>query len=174
MLKLSEYEGETDGCTEEMAKEKIPTVGGLSLRNIDGLPTLKVYPMTSKKRGIVMIISITEFTCTEGFRRGGDYEADSIVNVFRAMDFFVCLHKNLNRNDFVTLMENVLADKSIDEYDCFVLFLLSHGSDLGRRGNIYLADRQPVGIDWLLSRFSSTHCDYLLHKPKIIFNPCCR
>ena len=69
-------------------------------------------------------------------------------------------------------------DESLQNDECFVMFVLSHGTarDDNRRkvDCVYGSDGQLVKIDDLLSPFTNARCSFLRNKPKLMFFQACR
>lgn len=108
------------------------------------------------------------------FREGASYETDTLIRVCRKLNLYVSEHKNLKRDQFVSLIENIVKNEMLRDFSSLMIFLSSHGGNIGRRGNIFLSDSKPVSIDWIISRFADSQCPLLKGKPKMVFTTCCR
>lgn len=138
-----------------------------------------VYPMRSKPRGIALIINnevfkhSTESTKREqeqeklDVRHGSAEDVKALEKLFEALDFKVKAERNKGRDEIFKILEDAaFADHS--DYDCFVLWLMSHGQD----GQFYGADGQTIPIETVRDLF--TKCTTLKGKPKIVFIQACR
>lgn len=140
-----------------------------------------VYPMRSKPRGITLIINnevfnhSTESTEKEqkqeelDVRHGSNEDVEALKKLFEALDFKVKTERNKGRKEILTLLDEIsLYDHK--GYDCFVLWLMSHGQE----GQFYGADGETVPIDTVRNFFTNARCPTLKGKPKIIFIQACR
>lgn len=140
-----------------------------------------VYPMRSKPRGIALIINNEVFgdnpeaTKNEkeqeklDIRLGSNEDVKALETLFEALDFKVKTERNKGKAEIL----NTLFDVSREDhsgYDCFVLWLMSHGLD----GRFYGADGQTVPIETIRDYFSNVKCSTLRGKPKLIFIQACR
>ena len=140
-----------------------------------------VYPMRSKPRGITLIINnevfehSTESTEKEqkqeelDVRHGSDQDVAALEKLFGALDFKVKTARNKKREEILNLLDEV-AHYDHKDYDCFVLWLMSHGQE----GQFYAADGETIPIDTVRDFFSNAACSTLKGKPKIIFIQACR
>ena len=140
-----------------------------------------VYPMTSKPRGITLIINNevfhpnSELTQKEkekealDIRHGSDKDVQSLEKLFEALDFKVKTERNIGRNRILKVLDDISGDNH-REYDCFVLWLMSHGQD----GLFYGSDGDTVLIDTVRNFFNNANCPSLKGKPKLIFIQACR
>ena len=135
--------------------------------------------MRSKPRGIALIINnevfkhSTESTKREqeqeklDVRHGSAEDVKALEKLFEALDFKVKAERNKGRDEIFKILEDAaFADHS--DYDCFVLWLMSHGQD----GQFYGADGQTIPIETVRDLF--TKCTTLKGKPKIVFIQACR
>ena len=140
-----------------------------------------VYPMRSKPRGITLIINnevfkhSTESTEKEqkqeelDVRHGSDQDVAALEKLFGALDFKVKTARNKRREEILKLLDE-FSQYDHKEYDCFVLWLMSHGQE----GQFYAADGKTVPIDTVRDFFSNANCSTLKGKPKLIFIQACR
>lgn len=140
-----------------------------------------VYPMTSKPRGITLIINNEVFKPSPestkkereqeklDVRLGSNEDVAALEKLFGALDFKVRTERNKGRDEILKILDD-LSFEDHKNYDCFVLCLMSHGQD----GEFYGADGQTVPIDTVRDFFSNARCSTLKGKPKIIFIQACR
>lgn len=140
-----------------------------------------VYPMSSKPRGITLIINNEKFKhsteSTENeqkqeeldVRLGSNEDVAALEKLFGALDFKVKTERNKGRKDILKLLDEV-SHYDHKDYDCFVLWLMSHGQE----GQFYGADGKTVPIETVRDFFSNARCSTLKGKPKIIFIQACR
>ena len=134
----------------------------------------EVYPMLSKPRGIALIINIEIFfhnlenTQKEEEkeqlvnRLGSEKDIEMLEKLFGALDFKVKIERNLKREEIFKVLDNI-SDEDHSNYDCFVLCLMSHGSE----GFVYGADGERVLLETVRNLFSNSRCSTLNGKPKL-------
>ena len=134
----------------------------------------EVYPMFSKPRGIALIINIEIFfhnlenTQKEEEkgqlvnRRGSEKDIEMLEKLFGALDFKVKIERNLKRGEIFKVLDNI-SHEDHSNYDCFVLCLMSHGSE----GFVYGADGERVLLENVRDFFSNSRCITLQGKPKL-------
>jgi len=137
--------------------------------------------MKSKPRGITLIINNevfnrrTESTQKEqeqerlDVRLGSNEDVAALEKLFEALDFKVKTERNKGGQEILNLLRDI-SQYDHKDYDCFVLWLMSHGQD----GQFYGADGKTVFIESVRDIFSSKKCLTLKGKPKIIFIQACR
>ena len=137
--------------------------------------------MKSKPRGIALIINNEEFNHSTEYtqkeqqqeeldvRHGSAKDVAALEKLFVALDFKVKIERNRGRKEIFKILEDASFEDH-KNYDCFVLWLMSHGQD----GQFYGADGQTVPIDTVRDLFSNAQCPTLKGKPKIIFIQACR
>lgn len=141
----------------------------------------EVYPMTSKPRGITLIINNEIFPDnpekTEKekqkekleLRQGSDKDVKSLEKLYEALDFKVRTERNKKRKEILEILDDV-SHQDHSQYDCFVLWLMSHGQN----GLFYGSDGETVPIETVRDFFSNANCPSLKGKPKVIFIQACR
>lgn len=140
-----------------------------------------VYPMTSKPKGITLIINNEvfhpnpELTQKEkekeelDIRHGSDKDVQSLEKLFEALDFKVKVERNIGRKRILDILDDISREDH-REYDCFVLCLMSHGQD----GLFYGADGETVPVESVRDFFNNAKCPSLKGKPKLFFIQACR
>ena len=128
--------------------------------------------MTARPRGITLIINNASFAHhpTHGQqspRHGSEEDVRQVEALFTALDFSVRTKENLSR---LQLLDELyyIAREDHSAYDCFVLWLMSHG----RSGEVFCSDGNTIPIQTLHDMFS--RCDKLSGKPKLFFIQACR
>ena len=176
---------ETSKISDEQSRQTIqppldeeqPFVSPTDLRKLPAHihPNSKeVYPMFSKPRGIALIINIEIFfhnpektkkeeeneQCSN--RQGSDKDIKMLEKLFGALDFKVKIERNLKREEIFKVLDNISYEDH-SNYDCFVLCLMSHGSE----GFVYGADGGRVLLENVRDFFSNSRCITLQGKPKL-------
>lgn len=140
-----------------------------------------VYPMTSKPRGIALIINNESFADnpemterekqkeTLDARKGSNSDVQSLEKLYEALDFKVRTEKNKTRQEILKILDEV-SHQDHRQYDCFVLWLMSHGQN----GLFYGTDGDTVPIETVRDFFTNAKCPSLKGKPKVIFIQACR
>lgn len=126
-----------------------------------------VYKMTSSPRGIALIINNKEFLQTAlSPRLGSDVDVLRVESLFESLNFKVKKKINLTRDEVLEQLKKV-ARKDHSAYDCFVLWLMSHGDD---NDQIFGIDAQPVRT----REIRDIMCRSFKGKPKLFFFQACR
>lgn len=140
-----------------------------------------VYPMMSIPRGIALIINNEVFHHSADMtekekqndelevRLGSDADVQSLETLYEALDFKVKTERNVGREKILKILDDV-SHEDHSQYDCFVLWLMSHGQN----GLFYGADGDTVPIETVRDFFSNANCPSLSGKPKLIFIQACR
>ena len=129
--------------------------------------------MTARPRGITLIINNASFAHhpTHGQqspRHGSEEDVRQVEALFTALDFTVQTKRNLSRLQLLNELDNVVYGQDHGSYDCFVLWLMSHG----KSGEVFCSDGNTIPIQTLHDMFS--RCDKLSGKPKLFFIQACR
>ncbi|XP_078697446.1 uncharacterized protein LOC144925343 [Branchiostoma floridae x Branchiostoma belcheri] len=125
------------------------------------------YKMTSDPRGVALIISNTNFTDPTRNRPGGAKDLDNLRKICGKLKLQQEIEQNLTAQQIAAVTKDV-SKRDHSSYDCFVLFLLSHGTETGVLGT----DGQHVPVDSIISSFQA--CKSLVGKPKLFFIQACR
>ncbi|XP_019626607.1 PREDICTED: uncharacterized protein LOC109471708 [Branchiostoma belcheri] len=125
------------------------------------------YKMTSDPRGVALIISNTIFTDPTRNRPGGAKDLDRLGEICGKLKLQQEIKQNLTAQQIEAVTKEV-SKRDHSSYDCFVLFLLSHGTETGVLGT----DGQHVSVDSIISSFQA--CKSLVGKPKLFFIQACR
>ena len=140
------------------------TVQPVHPRNHSG--TDFVYNMTARPRGITLIINNRSFP-PQSPRRGSEVDVIRVEELFAALHFSVRTKQNLSEQQLLKELADV-ACQDHSAYDCFVLWLMSHG----RSGEVFCSDRRTVAIQTVHDKLSK--CKTLSGKPKLFFIQACR
>ncbi|NXA41043.1 CASP8 protein, partial [Eudromia elegans] len=138
---------------------------------------LEVYKMTSRPRGVCLILNNHNFerTGTEVAghklknRKGTDVDAAALRKVFSKLHFKIAEYKDLTAKEIHNIVKRYQHEDHKDK-DCFVCCILSHG----KKGIIYGVDGQEVPIQELTTSFSGQNCHSLAGKPKVFFVQACQ
>ena len=128
--------------------------------------------MTASPRGITLIINQSSFAHhpkhgQQSPRHGSEEDVRQVEALFTALDFSVQTKENLSRKQLLVELDDV-ACLDHTAYDCFVLWLMSHG----RSGEVFCSDGNTIPIQTLHDMFSN--CATLSGKPKLFFIQACR
>ena len=128
--------------------------------------------MTACPRGITLIINNASFAHhpkhgQQLARHGSEEDVRQVEALFTALDFSIRTKENLSRLQLLDELDEV-ACLDHSAYDCFMLWLMSHG----RSGEVFCSDGNTIPIQTLQDMFSS--CDTLRGKPKLFFIQACR
>ena len=126
----------------------------------------------ARPRGITLIINNMSFAPhPENGRRsprlGSEKDVCQVEELFIALGFEAQKRQNLSKPKLLEELSNV-ARQNHSAYDCFVLWLMSHG----RSGEVFCSDGNTVPIQTPHDMFSG--CETLSGKPKLFFIQACR
>ena len=125
--------------------------------------------MTAHPRGITLIINITSFhpDGPHSPRYGSEEDVRQIEGLFTRLDFSVQKEEDLSKKQLEDLLGHVTRQDH-SNYDCFVLWLMSHGSS----GEVLCSDNRMMPIQEIHDMFNK--CKTLSGKPKLFFIQACR
>lgn len=130
-----------------------------------------VYPMSNPRRGQFVLINNKHFKPRHEDRLGTDVDASKLEKVFgEILGFKVTRRDDLTAHRMLSLLIEAIADEesSAEPCDCFVVAVLSHGTD---QGCVYGTDKE-VNIDNLLQPIQD--CKQLVNTPKLFIFQACR
>jgi hypothetical protein len=104
-------------------------------------------------------------------REGSDIDVKKMEKLFHWLQFKVEKHENKTAAEIVSIVRKYQVEIDHSKYDCFVLFLMSHGFAHG----IYGTDGEKVFIQRdIREHLTADKCYSLAKKPKLIFVQACR
>ena len=88
--------------------------------------------MTARPRGITLIINNASFAHhpkhgQQSPRHGSEEDVCKVEALFTDLDFSVRTKENLSRRQLLHELDYICAREDHSTYDCFVLWLMSHG-----------------------------------------------
>ena len=132
-----------------------------------------VYNMTAARpRGMTLIINNASFAHHPEHgkqlpRHRSEVDVSRVKTLFDALDFSVRAKQNLSKQQLLMELDDVVCQDH-SAYDCFVLWLMSHG----RSDEVFCSDGETIPIQILNDMFSE--CKTLSGKPKLFFIQACR
>ena len=102
-------------------------------------------------------------------RRGSEHDVSKVKQLFEALGFEVTTKENLTKSELMKELD-AMACKDHSRYDCFVLWLMSHGD----KDVVYGTDGEVVFLETVRELFSNSSCRSLDGKPKVFFIQACR
>ena len=134
-----------------------------------------VYKMTALPRGIVLIINNKIFADNtehgrQAPRHGSEEDVHQVKEMFSALGFEVHISQNRTKKEMLNEVDFFAYGKDHSDYDCFVLWLMSHG----RSGEVFGSDGVPLPIQTIKDMLSNASCATLRGKPKLLFVQACR
>ena len=131
-----------------------------------------MYNMTALPRGITLIINNKLFDDhpehdKQATRHGSDEDVRQVQSLFKNLGFEILTKENLTRQQLLNQLDSVACEDH-SGYDCFVLWLMSHG----KSGEVFCFDGETVPIQTAHDLFSQ--CTTLRGKPKLFFIQACR
>ena len=130
------------------------------------------YDMNHEKRGIALVINISKYDPTTKKEKPKERvwskkDVENLKQTLEYLEFDVDIKEDLTKSE----LENVLkeqAEKSHENYDCFLCVVMSHGID----DHIVTRDNQLISFDQIMAPIKS--CTTLINKPKMFFFQACR
>ena len=137
--------------------------------------TESVYKMTALPRGIALIINNKLFVDNPEHgrqppRHGSEEDVRQVKEMFSALGFEVHIRENRTKTEMLNEVDFFAYEKDHSDYDCFVLWLMSHG----RSGEVFGSDGFPLPIETIKDMLSNASCATLRGKPKLLFVQACR
>ncbi|XP_042730416.1 caspase-8 isoform X2 [Lagopus leucura] len=175
---VTEGQSSSRGAPEDSAIWLASSVAPDSLGNCDQPSQLEVYKMTSRPRGVCLILNNHNFAKAREAvpelrkmknRNGTDVDADALRKVFSNLHFTVAEYKDCTAEEIRKIVNNYRC-MDHNNKDCFVCCILSHG----KKGIIYGVDGQEVPIQELTTSFTGQNCQSLAGKPKVFFVQACQ
>ena len=127
----------------------------------------------ARPRGITLIINNASFAHhpehgQKSARHGSEVDVSRLKTLCAALDFSVRTEQDLSKQQLLDELSNVTCRQDHSAYDCFVLWLMSHG----RSGEVFCSDGNTLPIETLHDMLSE--CKTLSGKPKLFFIQACR
>ena len=110
---------------------------------------------------------MTKFNGGWNPRHGSEEDVSLLEALFRELDFEVHVEENLPSLQLTDKLKSVTR-KDHSSYDCFVMFIMSHGLS----GKVVCSDGEKIKINDLRDMISE--CETLSGKPKLLFIDACR
>jgi len=135
---------------------------------------VKIYDMNHEKRGIALVINISKYDPTTKKEKPEErvWSKKDVENLKQTLEYLEFdVKENIKENLTKSELENVLkeqAEKSHENYDCFLCVVMSHGND----DHIVTRDNQLISFDEIMAPIKS--CTNLINKPKLFFFQACR
>ena len=131
--------------------------------------------MTALPRGIALIINNKLFVDNPEHgrqppRHGSEEDVHQLKELFGALEFEVHISENRTKREMLNEVDFFAYEKDHSDYDCFVLWLMSHG----RSGEVFGSDGFPLPIETIKDMLSNASCATLRGKPKLLFVQACR
>ena len=125
--------------------------------------------MTSSPRGEALIINNKTFLNRWKDRLGSEHDVLEVHKLFQDLGFKVTTKENLTKDKLLGELY-AMAREDHSRYDCFVLWLMSHGD----KDFVYGTDGEKIKLDKVRELFSNSSCSSLDGKPKVVFTQACR
>ncbi|KAM9752313.1 caspase-9 isoform 1-T1 [Menidia menidia] len=139
--------------------------------------SIKCYKMDASPCGHCLIINNVEFEPNSELknRGGSNVDCDKLERRFKALNFIVEVKTNLKQKQIKHEL-SVLSKKDHSQYDCCVVIMLSHGTEVSHNrfpGAVYGVDGQYVPVQLITNYLNGQHCPSLQSKPKLFFIQAC-
>nr|CAD10676.1 caspase 3 [Geodia cydonium] len=127
------------------------------------------YKMSSRPRGMALIINNRNFTCGMKERVGTDKDAENLYGLFNWLGMATIRKDNLTGKAMTREFED-LARRDHSAYDCVVVAILTHGIS----GRLYSTDGDLIPVEDLTKYFDGVNRPSLIGKPKVFVVQACR
>ncbi|EFN73736.1 Caspase Nc [Camponotus floridanus] len=147
------------------------------------------YPMRSKPRGLVLIISNIDYKLEDKPRFSATHDAVNLQKLFEEMGFKVIVHQNLNGSQINEVIKTFSKHDDLGKVDsCFVI-VTSHGTEdknsKDKENNTEIQgldfstvskqeNYEKVLCEGIYDYFTAEACPQLAGKPKIFIFQLCR
>jgi hypothetical protein len=133
---------------------------------------VKIYDMNHEKRGIALVINISEYDPTTNKEKPKERvwskkDVDNLKQTLEYLEFDLKMEENLTKSELENLLKEQV-ERSDENYDCFLCVVMSHGID----DHIVTRDNQLISFDEIMAPIKS--CTTLIGKPKLFFFQACR
>lgn len=129
------------------------------------------YKMDRKPRGICLILNNMDFGIEKKNRGSAVWDEEALRGLFEdELHFEVHVFNDLKYFEMQQECEK-FAKLCHDDYDAFVCVIMSHG---GSHDSIEGVDGRTIGVEQLMSEFTSGRCPSLAGKPKVFIIQACR
>lgn len=134
------------------------------------LTNQEVYPMTSSRRGLCLIVLNQFFDDKTKDREGADRDALALAKCFTDLSFDVQLIQDYTAIGIRDKIKSELAKYPHHEADAVCVCISTHGE----QGCYLLGKDVTYHLDRILELFSDECCPELVGKPKLFFIQACR
>ncbi|XP_026189032.1 caspase-9 [Mastacembelus armatus] len=139
--------------------------------------SIQNYKMDASPCGHCLIINNVEFEHESDLKNriGSNIDCDKLERRFKALNFIVEVKQNLKQRQ-IKLALSALSKKDHSLYDCCVVIMLSHGTEVSHSrfpGAVYGVDGQCVPVQQVTNYLNGQHCPSLQSKPKLFFIQAC-
>ncbi|KAH8305269.1 hypothetical protein KR018_009461 [Drosophila ironensis] len=133
------------------------------------------YKMQSRhNRGVLLMVNIIDFPDPKRKRNGAEVDSNSLIDLFREMGFTIFAYRNMNQQQFFDVLGQVTSSKYVQETECFVMVLMTHGNRVDEIDKVEFCDGSVVDMQKIKSHFQAHITPYLVQKPKVLIFPFCR
>jgi len=126
--------------------------------------------MSSRPRGICLILNNTNFQGKISDREGAEFDDRELEKLFKELFFTVRVFRDMQCEE----MRNVASEcagQDHSQFHAFVFIVMSHG---GERDVICGVKGRQIRVEDLMAEFKATNCPTLESKPKLFFIQSCR
>ncbi|XP_029362255.1 caspase-9 [Echeneis naucrates] len=139
--------------------------------------SIQSYKMDAAPCGHCLIINNVEFEPQSNLsnRKGSNIDCEKLERRFKALNFIVEVKTNQKHSQIKREL-SALSKKDHSQYDCCVVIILSHGTDVSHNrfpGAVYGVDGHYVAVQNITNYLNGQHCPSLQGKPKLFFIQAC-
>lgn len=162
---LTPYVGVVDG--PEVKKSKKIHGGDSAI--------LGTYKMQSRfNRGVLLMVNIMDYPDQNRRRIGAEKDSKSLIHLFQELNFTIFPYGNVNQDQFFKLLTMVTSSSYVQNTECFVMVLMTHGNSVEGKEKVEFCDGSVVDMQKIKDHFQAAKCPYLVNKPKVLMFPFCR
>lgn len=109
-------------------------------------------------------------------RQGAEHDSQNLKMTFNRLGYEVTIFENLTKECTEKEFDRIRDDKSLENVDSIIFFILSHGANSRKRNPFayYSNDMKKMSLTDLRRSFSDNNCPQLRGKPKLFFCNFCR
>ncbi|EDW40953.1 caspase Dronc [Drosophila sechellia] len=167
LCSLTPYVGSVDGDQRKVKKSKKIHYATSAI--------VGTYEMQSRwNRGVLLMVNIMDFPDPDLQRLGAKEDSNSLIHLFRELDFTIFAYGNVNQHQFFELLTTLTSSSYVQKTECFVMVLMTHGNRVKGIDKVAFCDGSVVDMQEIKDHFQSNKCPFLVNKPKVLIFPFCR
>ncbi|XP_057336232.1 caspase-2-like [Microplitis mediator] len=165
------------------AKEPLKIVVRKSREFLDSFGSEDHWPMKSKPRGLVLIITLINYIDADRDRSGGIVDHENLISLYTQMGLEVHERKDLTADEISDEAKKFSQLGKLRSVDCCFVVISGHG-DSNENGESVIQGVDHTGVastqhreitcNKIIDYFSAENCPNLAGKPKVFIFQACR